>query len=226
MARDTCWTLIRSAAEGEASAREDFARRYRSVVLAYLVGRWRGGPHADDVEDATQEVFLRCYQPGGPLARAESEREGGFQAYLFGVTRNVARSFEARRAQRRSRDTTTPPVLDEFPGNDERFTVIFDRAFAHQLMREARELLARRAAEDPDARRRVELLRLRFEEGLPIRDIAARWEVSRVGPGGAAGRGRTADWLRRPPSARLRGCGRGCGPPSRPLSRQVHAAGR
>jgi hypothetical protein len=43
-------------------------------------------------------------------------------------------------------------------------------------MAEAARLQRRRAAEGGDeALRRVELLRLRFEEGLPIRAIAERW---------------------------------------------------
>jgi RNA polymerase sigma-70 factor (ECF subfamily) len=43
-------------------------------------------------------------------------------------------------------------------------------------MREAAERQAALAAErGEDAQRRIELLRLRFEDGLPIRDIAALW---------------------------------------------------
>lgn len=45
-------------------------------------------------------------------------------------------------------------------------------------MAEAAELQRERAAEHgPEAVRRVELLRLRFEENLPIRTIAERWGV-------------------------------------------------
>ena len=60
MTRETCWTLIHSAASGESAAREDFGRRYLPVVRDYLSSRWRGRPLAGDVDDATQEVFLRC----------------------------------------------------------------------------------------------------------------------------------------------------------------------
>jgi RNA polymerase sigma-70 factor (ECF subfamily) len=45
-------------------------------------------------------------------------------------------------------------------------------------MAEAARLQRERAAQrGPEALRRVELLRLRFEENLPIRTIAVRWGV-------------------------------------------------
>ena len=51
-----------------------------------------------------------------------------------------------------------------------------DRAWALSLLQEAARVQAELAAKNCDrAVRRVELLRLRFQDGLPIRDIAARW---------------------------------------------------
>ena len=51
----------------------------------------------------------------------------------------------------------------------------FDRAWAKTLLKEAARLLAERAKGDPVAKRRVELLRLRFQDGKPIREIAEKW---------------------------------------------------
>jgi RNA polymerase sigma-70 factor (ECF subfamily) len=52
----------------------------------------------------------------------------------------------------------------------------FDRAWALTLVTEAAEAQRLAAeAKGADAVRRVELLRLRFQEDLPIREIAARW---------------------------------------------------
>jgi RNA polymerase sigma-70 factor (ECF subfamily) len=49
-------------------------------------------------------------------------------------------------------------------------------------MAEAAQLQQRRAsARGPEAVQRVELLRLRFEDNLPIRTIAQRWGVSAAG---------------------------------------------
>jgi hypothetical protein len=49
-------------------------------------------------------------------------------------------------------------------------------------MAEAAQLQRRRAGErGPEAVQRVELLRLRFEENLPIRTIAVRWGIPAAG---------------------------------------------
>ena len=44
-------------------------------------------------------------------------------------------------------------------------------------MRQAGERMAERARPDARARRRVELLRLRFAEGRPMREIASLWDA-------------------------------------------------
>jgi len=55
---------------------------------------------------------------------------------------------------------------------------LFDRTWAQAIMAEAAQLQQARAAErGAEAVQRVELLRLRFEENLPIRAIAERWGV-------------------------------------------------
>ena len=64
------WTIIRGAAEGRAPDRAEFARRYASVIRSDLGARWRKGPLLDEIDDAAQEVFLECFRPDGPLARA------------------------------------------------------------------------------------------------------------------------------------------------------------
>jgi RNA polymerase sigma-70 factor (ECF subfamily) len=172
----TCWSLIHGAAAGDADDRAGFARRYAPVVRAYLAARWRGSPHVQDLDDVLQEVFVACFEPGGVLSRAEPDRPGGFRAYLYGVVRNVARRVEARRVRGRENQPPSDPGLEQFPADDESLSRVFDRAWAEALLREA----ARRQAElaergGPAAVRRVDLLRLRFHDGLPIRDIAARW---------------------------------------------------
>ena len=173
----TCWTLIRGAAAGVERDREAFARAYAPVVRAYLVARWKGTRHLDDLDDAVQEVFVDCFRDGGALERCESERPGGFRAFIFGVTRVVALRFERSGARRNGafRDgVDLDRVEDEAPS----LSRVFDRAWATSILREAVRALSRRAeAQGADALRRVDLLRARFEEGLPIRDIARRWDV-------------------------------------------------
>lgn len=166
----TCWTLIRAAAAGETAARERFALVYEPVVRTWFGSRWRNGPMAEAIDDAVQDVFVESFRNEGFLSRAEAARDVGFRGFLYGVTRNVARRHEARRQIE---------PLDGSVANDETAASgIFDRAFARALMQEAAREQARSAGmKGPDAVRRVELLAARFGENLPIREIAARWQV-------------------------------------------------
>jgi RNA polymerase sigma-70 factor (ECF subfamily) len=175
----TCWTVIEAAAAGLREEREHFARRYAPIVRSYLAARWRGLNVFEEVEDAVQEVFLECFKRGGILEKAERGRPGGFRAFLYGATRHVALRFEERRAIDHARRAGSDVKLDEIPGADLDHSLEFDRAWAKTILREAREKQAEHAAALGDAAlKRVELLRLRFREGLPIREIARRWETA------------------------------------------------
>jgi RNA polymerase sigma-70 factor (ECF subfamily) len=170
-AESTCWTVIRAAAAGSATDRDELARRYLGVVRSYLAARWRGSPLRHDLDDAVQEVFVECFRQGGVLHAAVDGRVPGFRAFLYGVVRNVARRFETRAAPAAS---PLPEIQDDEPS----LSRLFERAWAQAIMAEAARLQRRWATErGPDAVRRVELLRLRFEESLPIRAIAERWGV-------------------------------------------------
>lgn len=167
----TCWTVIRAAAAGSPADREELARRYLGVVRAYLGARWRGSELLGELGDAVQEVFVECFRRGGVLEAAGAGRVPHFRAFLYGVTRNVARRFENRSA--------VPVSLpDELEANERSQSRLFDRTWARAIMAEAAQLQRDRAAErGPEAVRRVELLRLRFEENMPIRTIAEQWGV-------------------------------------------------
>jgi RNA polymerase sigma-70 factor (ECF subfamily) len=170
-AESTCWTVIRAAAAGSPAHREELAHRYLGVVRAYLAARWRGSPLRPDLDDAVQEVFVECFRQGGVLEAAGAGRVPSFRAFLYGVVRNVARRFE-------SRPVRAAAGLPETQANEEGLTRLFERTWAQAIMAEAAGLQRRRAGEGgPEALQRVELLRLRFEEDLPIRTIAERWGV-------------------------------------------------
>jgi DNA-directed RNA polymerase specialized sigma24 family protein len=165
----TCWTVIRAAAAGSPSDREELARRYLGAVRAYLSARWHGSALRDDLDDATQEVFVECFRSGGAVEAAGAGRVPDFRAFLYGVVRNVSRRFESRPAR-------AAGPLPEIAADEVSQSRLFDRAWAQAIMAEAARLQRQRAAEGgPEAARRVELLRLRFEENLPIRAIAERW---------------------------------------------------
>ena len=171
----TCWTVIRNAAAGNPADRDELGRRYLGVVRAYLASRWRGLEFRADLDDAVQDVFVECFRQGGAVEAAAAGRVPSFRAFLYGVVRNVARRFESR-----------PPrnnvPLAEFKVTEESQSRLFERAWAQAMMREAATLQHQHAMEGgPDAAQRVELLRLRFEENLPIREIAVRWNVPAAG---------------------------------------------
>jgi RNA polymerase sigma-70 factor (ECF subfamily) len=174
----TRWSMIRGAASGNASDREAFARTYEPVIRSYLGGRWRYSALIQEIDDAVQEVFVDCYKGAGVLDRADQEHAGGFRAYFFGVIRKTALVFERRAARRKDAPGADSWGLDRMPTDDEGLSTVFDRAWAAAVLQEAAHHQATLAEEmDDGAVRRVDLLRLRFGEGMPIREIAELWRV-------------------------------------------------
>jgi RNA polymerase sigma factor (sigma-70 family) len=175
----TCWTVIRGAAGGHRADRDEFVRRYVTIVREYLSARWYSPARRPLVDDGVQEVFLECFRQGGALGRVDPARAGGFRAFLFGIVRNVALRLETDAHRRRLRADFMPPdELGQVPASEESLSKAFDRAWAKAVVREATDLLNSRAREAGDeAVRRAEILKLRFVDGMPIRDIARLWEA-------------------------------------------------
>lgn len=173
----TCWTLLHAAAAGAEASRAEFAVRYTPVVRAYLAARWRGSfRRLDELDDAVQDVFVECLREGGLLDRAQADRPGGFRAFLYGTVRNVALRIETRQARRSARESPASVDLHAIAGGEDAFSRVFDRAWAKAVMREAAERQSELAEQRGEAAlRRVELLRLRFHEEMPIREIARLW---------------------------------------------------
>jgi len=172
----TCWTVIQAAAAGSPVDRDAFARCYSPVVRAYLAARWCSFPRLADLDDAVQEVFVECFKRNGVLDKAERGR--GFRPFVYGVVRHVARRFEAGRHRAREQPPPGDFDLEQVAEEETSLSRAFDRAWAKALLREAARVQEERArGQDEAARQRVELLRLRFHDGLPIRAIAARWQV-------------------------------------------------
>ena len=173
----TSWSMIQGAARGDSMDRSAFARRYEAVVRAYFGARWRNTVHLRSLDDAVQEVFLDCFKEDGALERVVENRQSSFRAFLFGVVRNVALRHEDHRRRNRERPAGTESDLEEIPLDETRLSQAFDRAWARERVREAvarqKQLALRQGAK---AVRRVELLRRRFYEGLPIREIAREWQ--------------------------------------------------
>jgi RNA polymerase sigma-70 factor (ECF subfamily) len=164
----TCWTLIGAAAGGDAAARNEFARLYQPVARSYFAARWQLSPLRSIVDDAVQDVFVECFKPGGVLGKVNESPADGFRPFFHGVLRNVARRHEERHRP-------ALPLPDEQAADDTSLSAAFDRAWARSLLQEAARVQSEMARGDERATRRVKLLRLRFQDGLPIRDIAAKW---------------------------------------------------
>ena len=178
MADVTCWTLIESAADGDRAARDVFVERYLPVVRAYLSARWKERVSPAELEDAVQEVFVECLKREGVLEKNRSRRGAGFRAYLFGAVRNVALRAEETRARKLDAPRTDVFEADGHAAADVSSSRAFDRAWAAAIVREAAEKQRVRARnEGESALRRVELLRLVFQEERGIADIARDWDV-------------------------------------------------
>ena len=164
----TCWTLVQNAAAGDADARNHFARLYEPAVRAYLGNRWKSANNRS-VDDAVQDAFVELFKSGGALGKVDADRAGGFRAFLYGVVRNVALRHETK--------TPTPLSLPaELSNDDTSLAAAFDKAWAMTLLREAARVQSESAERNGErALRRVELLQMRFQRSMPIRDIATEW---------------------------------------------------
>ena len=174
--QETCWTVVRAAASGDAGARSVFGQTYASVIRGFLRWRWKGQLLEGDTDDAVQEVFFECLKAGGVLDRADPSR-GDFRGLLFGVTRNVAQRFEER-ARAKAGVPVDEEWLAEVAADQAGQATLFDRSWARALVRLSHRRHRELALADGEAgRRRIELLERRFRDDEAIREIARAWGV-------------------------------------------------
>jgi RNA polymerase sigma factor (sigma-70 family) len=165
----TSWTAVQSASTQDRRARSRFALRYAPVIRRYLASRWRIATDSQLIDDGIQEVFVECFKRDGALERVRPGRDGGFRAYLYAVTRNVARTLE----RQRRRVPAPTAELDREPEDGDRPSVAFDRAWARLVTADAMTEF-RDSCSEPVELLQLEVLRLRYHEGLPPRQIAQR----------------------------------------------------
>ena len=166
----TSWSMILGAAAGRAVDRDLFSRRYGAVIRAYLAARWRVSQDSPGVADATNDVFVDCFKDGGALSRVDPTFAGGFRAFLYGVVRNVALMAERRLA--RQRDAAGGFAVENLADSEASLSRVFDRAWAEAVVQEARDKMGTRASRSATAARRFRALAMRFEQGMPPREIA------------------------------------------------------
>ena len=159
-----------SAAGGEAP-RAEFVSR---------TSRWSGvpgGPVAGiGVAPGTgrypQEVFIECLRGGG-VSTCAGRLARGIPCLLYGGAR-MLRSGSS--AQGRQGQVAEQADFEAIASGEDSLSPSSTAPWAKAVVREAAEHQAAVAAESGEAAvRRVELLRLRFHEGMPIREIARLW---------------------------------------------------
>jgi RNA polymerase sigma factor (sigma-70 family) len=168
----TSWSMILGAAARRPADQEQFALTYTPLIKAYLAARWRLPVEHEEVGDASQEVLLQCFRQHGALETVDRDRASGFRAFLYGVVRNVAAMAERKRSRHRETQAAHSGVFDQ-PDDDASRSHVFDRGWAEVVVREARALLQRRAlVRGGSAALRARALELRYQNGLPPREIA------------------------------------------------------
>jgi len=170
---ETCWSLVARTTTNNPPACSRFGRTYLPLIRGFLALRWRGTKLVEEIDDATQDVFVECFRPNGPLKHTDATK-GDFRGYLFGVARNVALRAEAQARRRPMLEAPPSPV--DVAADDPSVSRVFDREWARMLMREAGQLMLLRSTDDK-SRLRVELLRLRFGRDLDMTEIAARLDI-------------------------------------------------
>ena len=160
----TCWTVLKSVAGGSDRARRDFSRRYEPAVRAYLETRWLADPLQNEVGRGLGLAFEECYDKTDDLPQELSTHDAEFRRFLLKMTAIVAQRIEAEKKS-------------AFDGDEEVLEKNFDRAFARILLRLAAARHAERVKEDPEALRRLELLRLHYYGDMGLDSIANVWHV-------------------------------------------------
>jgi len=131
------------------------------AVRAYFQARWGGTLLGARIADAVQDVVGGCFDGATP--------DGGTRRHVLEVTRSVAEQVEARGAG----DVAEPEAR---PVDPESLDWVFHRTWARATMRETADRMRDGVpAEDEAARDRLELLRLRFEVGRPVSEVAREW---------------------------------------------------
>lgn len=149
----THWTLVAAATgPGRDSALSRLYQIYWKPICAQVR---RFGVPADDVEDATQELFVSLIR-NGTLAHA-SQTRGRFRSYLLGALRNQLSHRRAHDlAQKRGGDQVAVPLdsldlphtLPAAPVDEREF----DAAWAHALLGEALRRFQREVEHSEESR--------------------------------------------------------------------------
>jgi RNA polymerase sigma-70 factor (ECF subfamily) len=174
----TAWDVIDAAAAGDQSARASFVEHYRPGIRKLLQARWINAADRENLDDAVQDVLVECLKTGGVLDKAEQRPTTDFRSFLKTVVRHVAGRYEYRRNRTRALHSDRTLNEGEHAAQPSTASRKLDRDWARELLRATAAEQARRAQQlGAAARLRVDILRLRFEAGKSMRDIAKVLEL-------------------------------------------------
>jgi len=149
---------------------QDVARTIRTGVVVVVDGqRVRLGQNLPEfeVEGLVQETFLRAFQPD---ARDRYDGVRPFGAWLATIARNLLIDRGRKESVRRKQTFATDDV-EWAPSDEESAQDTVEARELHRLLQEFRSSL------DEDGQT---LFRIRYEEGISIRDAARRLNASEV----------------------------------------------
>jgi RNA polymerase sigma-70 factor (ECF subfamily) len=148
---------VQAAQSGDEAAFARLVRRRQGLVVALLAARVRG---RNDVEDLAQEVFLRAWR-----RIADLREPGKFPGWLARIAVNAALDHRRRVAVRpRGGSLDEPDAAEPVAGGP---SVEHPALVAEEFAR----VLEALGTLDPRSQAAVVL---RFREGLPVKEIAAR----------------------------------------------------
>jgi RNA polymerase sigma factor (sigma-70 family) len=143
--------LLGALIRGEKGSWEAFVRRYAGLVVAAVRSVAR---EAADIEDLTQEVFLRLCRNDFRLLRSYDPARAGLSTWITIVARSTARD-----ALRRHRPMSVP--IDMVP----------EAQLAVEAVEPVRKLKLPEALLSP---RQREILSLLYDQEMEVAEIAAR----------------------------------------------------
>jgi RNA polymerase sigma-70 factor (ECF subfamily) len=169
--------LVARAAGGDREARARLFDRYLGPVYEFVF--YRVGRRQDVAEEVTQEVFMRAL---AHMDRFDPSR-GDFGQWLGGISRNAIRDLARRaRAPGAALAADPTPILDGVASRSD--------PAAEAAARDGRAVLMRALSALPERYR--ELLRWKYLEELPVREIALRKRTTEKAVEGMLGRARAA----------------------------------
>lgn len=153
--------LLQRVAQGERVAFKVLYGHYFKVVQKYIS---LFVPSKDNLDELTQDVFVRIWEKRERLAGVES-----FQGYLFMLTRNMIFNYmrSMRVQQRTSELNETMDTAGEYHA---------ENAF---LYKQYYSIAVEGMEKLPPGRKRI--LKMSIEEGLTLDEIAEKLKITRAG---------------------------------------------